>query len=217
MHTHVVVSEPDEVVKRLEVLGVSEALLKEAINQGHLQRARLTPNHPRIFAGLEMWGWCVAGLRDQLRPLGWVAHVASNYESTVNDRLDLAIAVASGDEATGFSHLRPSNRSKKGLNTVDAVEANRQGDLFLELLPAEKLSGPSNHDTWILLHHTDVLKKEIRMEFSKPWDIGSDGKITSWAERIILSSISFDDDILLGELIEPDGMDININITRKVS
>ena len=217
MHMSFVFSEPNEVAARLEALGVYEASLREAINQGHLQRARLTPNHPRIFPGLEMWGWCVAGLRDQLRPLGWVAHVASNYESTVNDVLDLAIAVASGDEATGIAHSHPSNRSKKGRNTIDAVEANRQGDLFVELLPERLITPPSNHDTWILLHHTDVIKKEIRIEFSKPWDIGVDGKITSWAERIILGSIPFDDDIQLEDFTEPDGMNININITRKAS
>lgn len=217
MRMNVVFSESDEVAARLEELGVSEASLREAINQGHLQRARLTPNHPRIFPGLEMWGWCVAGLRDQLRPLGWVAHVAGNYESTVNNALDLAIAVASGDEATGIAHSHPSNRSKKGKNTVEAVEGNRQEDMFFELLPEKITTASSNHDTWILLHHTDVHKKEIRIEFSKPWDIGEDGKITSWAERIILCSISFDDDIQLEDFIEPDGMNININITRKAS
>lgn len=217
MRMNIVLSESDEVAARLEELGVTEAALREAINQGHLQRARLTPNHPRIFPGLEMWGWCVAGLRDQLRPYGWVAHVAGNYESTVNNDLELAVAVASGDDATGVTHSHPSNRSKKGKNTVEAVETNRQGDLFSELLPEQSQASPSNHDTWILLHHTDVRKKEIRIEFSKPWDIGEDGKITSWSERIILSSISFDDDISIEDFIEPDGMSININITKKAS
>lgn len=218
MNTHLVFCDPDVVASRLAQLGTSETALREAINQGHLHRSRLTPNHPRIFPGLEMWGWCVAGLRDQLRPLGWVAHVSSNYESTVNDSLGLAIAVASGDEATGVAGLHPSNRSKKGRNTVDAVGANRQGDMFADLLP-EAMARPSihNHDTWILLHHTDVSKKEIRIEFSKPWDIGEDGRITSWSERIILSCISFDEDIRIEDFTEPDGMNININITRKAS
>ncbi len=216
MFTNIVFSDPDEVATRLSALGVSRDALMEAINQGHMRRTMLTPNHPNIFPGLVMWGECVAGLRNQLRPLGWVRHVLGNYESTVNYDTKLAIAVASGDEATGLLHATPSNRSRKGRNTVNAIEANRQDDLFPELLTSHiDIAQPENQDTWILLHHTDILKKEIRVEFSKPWSIGEDGKIKLWSERIIIGEISFDDDI--EDLIEPEDMNIDFNITRKAS
>ncbi|VDL20731.1 hypothetical protein BANRA_00002 [Pseudomonas aeruginosa] len=54
-----VFSDQDEIAARLEQLSLEREPLREAINQAHLQRVRLTPNHPSIFPGLEMWGWLV--------------------------------------------------------------------------------------------------------------------------------------------------------------
>lgn len=204
----------DEVAFRLERLDLSREALREAVNQAHLQRVRLTPNHPSIFAGLEMWGWLVGALRDQLRTLGWFAHEKANYPLTVHSTLNLAIAVASGDANVGNPLGVPSNRSKKGKNTVVAVEQNCQFDMFADLLPEpEELPESESHDTWILLHHTDPAKKEIRMELSRPSGIDKGGKINSWFERIMLGSIDLDDDFTV--ITPPSGPDIDIEIRRK--
>ncbi|HDS1558077.1 TPA: hypothetical protein QEL11_001939 [Stenotrophomonas maltophilia] len=202
----------EEIASRLEQLGVTEMALREAIYQGHLQRTRLTPNHPRNFPGLVMWGEVVAALRDQLRPLDWIRQDVGSFPVTVNESLNLAIAVASGDEGTGNPYAHPSNRSKKGRNTVEAIEANRQMVLFEEFMQEIKDDAEGNQ-TWILMHHTDTSKGEIRFELSLPAEIGNDGKITSWSERILLGSIPFDDD--LTEILEPGGPDIDIEIRRK--
>src|SRR5690606_38109111 len=101
--------------------------------------------------------------------------------------------VASGDETTGVWYLQPTNRSKKGRNTVEAVEANQQLQLF-DLLPIEQQGGVDDNQTWMLLHHTDYQLGEIRMELSRPTAIGSDGKVSEWSERIILGSIPLDGD-----------------------
>lgn len=203
---------PAEIASRLEQLGVTEGVLREAIYQGHLHRTRLTLNHPRNFPGLVMWGEVVAALRDQLRPLDWVRQDVGSFPVTVNEPLNLAIAVASGDEATGNPYAHPSNRSKKGRNTAEAIEANRQMVLFDEFLQQVK-DDVGGNQTWILMHYTDTAKGEIRFEFSLPAGIGDDGKITSWSERILLSSISFVDDLV--EILQPGGADIDIEIRRK--
>lgn len=203
---------PEEIATRLAQLGVTEVALREAIYQGHLQRTRLTLNHPRNFPGLVMWGEVVAALRDQLRPLDWIRQDVGSFPVTVNESLNLAIAVASGDEATGNPHASPSNRSKKGRYTVEAIEANRQMVLFEEFMQEVKEDAEGNQ-TWILMHHTDTAKGEIRFELSLPADIGNDGKITSWSERILLGSISFDDDLM--DILQPGGPDIDIEIRRK--
>ncbi len=39
---------PEEIASRLDQLGVTQVALREAIYQGHLQRTRLTLNHPRL-------------------------------------------------------------------------------------------------------------------------------------------------------------------------
>lgn len=159
-----------------------------------------------------MWGEIVAALREQLRPFGWVRQEVGGYASTVHEERGLAITVASGDEATGNPSAQPCNRSRKGRNTIEAIEANRQLELF-DTLPAETQDEADGKQTWVLIHHTDIVRGEIRLEFSRPSNIGKDGKISEWSERIILGSIPFDDDLV--EIYPPSGPDIEINIRRK--
>lgn len=211
MNANILFNSPYEIANRLEQLGLREAELREAVNQGHLQRTRLTLNHPVIYHGLNMWGELVAALRNQLRPLDWVREDVGSFALTVHEELKLAITVASGDEATGNPSSHPTNRSRKGRNTVDAIETNRQMTLFEELPP--DVESEDGRQTWVLLHHTDTSRGEIRVEISRPSNIGSDGKITAWAERIILSSIPFDD--VLVEIFAPSGPDVEIDIRRK--
>jgi len=202
---------PHEIAGRLHDMGLSEVPLREAIYQGHLQRTHLTNNHPIIFHGLNMWGWVVKELRDQLRPMGWVREDIGSYALTINDERKVAITVASGDEGTGDPSAHPSNRSRKGRNTVEAIETNRQMDLFEQLPPEIAVEG--GRQTWVLMHHTDSARGEIRIELSRPSSIGNDGKITAWAERIILGSIPFDDELV--EIYAPDGPDIDVDVRRK--
>lgn len=206
----------EEVATRLEQLGASGAAIREAVNQGYLQRERLTANHPIIYHGLNMWGETVAALREQLLPQGWRRQDIGSYALTVHEERNLAIIVASGDENTGNPDEFPSNNSKKGRNTVEAVEANRQLELF-ENLPVVSgggdLSSTDDRPTWVLLHYTDVALREIRLELSRPLNMDMSGKFTEWAERIILNSISLDDDQI--EINPPNGPDIDIDIRRK--
>lgn len=202
----------DEIASRLDQLEVNEVALREAVYQGHLQRTRLTLNHPTIYHGLNMWGEIVAALREQLRPLGWTRQEIASYALTIHEERGLAITVASGDEATGNPSAHPCNRSRKGRNTVEAIEANRQLELF-EKLPPEIQDEAYGKQTWVLMHHTDMVCGEIRLELSRPSSIAKDGKISEWSERIILGSIPFDDDLM--EIYPPSGPDIEIDIRRK--
>jgi hypothetical protein len=212
MNAIVLFDKPAEISNRLAQLGVNEGALREAVYQGHLQRTRLTLNHPVIYHGLNMWGEIVAALRDQLRPLDWIRQEIGNFALTVHEERKLAIAVASGDEGTGKPSAHPCNRSKKGRNTVDAIEANRQLELFERLPPENQVDG-DDKQTWVLMHHTDTTQREIRLELSRPSEIGNDGKISEWAERIILGSIPFDDELV--EIYPPSGPDIEIDIRRR--
>lgn len=202
----------DAIAKRLARLGLHEAALREAVYQGHLQRTRITLNHPSIYHGLNMWGEVVAALRDQLRPDGWTRQEFGSFALTVHEEFKLAIIVASGDEGTGNPSAHPFNRSRKGRNTVEAIEANRQLELF-ESLPPEVQQEEEGKQTWVLMHHTDTGRGEIRLEMSRPSSMGKDGKITEWAERIILSTIPFEDDLV--EIYPPSGPDIEIDVRRK--
>lgn len=212
MSAVVLFNDADAIASRLMQMGMNEAALREAVYQGHLQRTRLTLNHPSIYHGLNMWGEIVAALREQLRSDGWVRHEVGSFALTVHEELKLAVTVASGDEGTGIPSAHPSNRSRKGRNTVEAIEANRQLELFERLPPEDQQEGEGKQ-TWVLMHHTDLGRSEIRLEMSRPSSIGKDGKITGWAERIILGSIPFDDELV--EIYPPSGPDIEVDVRRK--
>lgn len=211
MKTNVVYVESQAVEERLAQMELTEEVLVEAFRLAHVHAARLTENHPRIYPGLVMWAEVVASLRNLLRPMGWHRPESSVYELVINESDTLGIAVASGDEGTGVEAGYPSNKSPKGRYTLKAVDANRQADMFAEMLPSQP--APSELETWVLLHHFDPRRKERRIELSRPSDMDSDGKIIEWSERIILTPLSFDDDF--DDIMLPETPDIDFEVHRK--
>lgn len=197
---------------RLEHLNLNEEALKDAVNQGYLARTKLTANHPRIFFGYSTWAETVARLREVLLPLGWIKLDKANYELVINEPLEIAIAVATGNELTGSSHGTPSNKCPKGANTMEAIQVNNQMDLFPETLSAL----PANQDnftTWILLYY--IAENEIRYELSLPYYINNKGQITAWQERIILTPLPLGETRI--EVNPIESQDIDIPIKRKAS
>lgn len=164
----------------------------------------------RIFFGYSMWAQTVAALRDNLRPDGWLKSDQGNYELTINSIGNLAIAVTTGDECTGLAHLSPSNKCPKGINTIDAISANNQFDLFAEFLPP--VIEKAGLSTWVLLIH--LSDEEVRAELSLP-SLISNGKIKAWKERIILPVIPREGDFI--DVNMPDVPEIDVPIRRKAS
>ena len=207
-----IIDVPHEVDTRLAELGLDQEIIAEALRQANLHWARKTDHHPRLYRYQIMWGETIAALRDLLAPRGWRKCDEGNYELTVNAARDLAIVVASGDEGTANPHRTPSNRSPKGRHTIDAVAANRQADMFAELLPASPAT-EKTLATWVLLHHRS--DRNIQAELSKPNQMDDDGMIISWSERLLLRNIPLDGERI--SIFPPPLPDIDFEISRKVS
>lgn len=205
-----IIEEVQDVHSRLAQLDLEHTVIIEALRQANLYRIRTTDHHPRLYRYQIMYGETVAALRDFLVPKGWSKLDDGNYELTVNADHSIAIAVASGDEGTANATRTPSNKSPKGRYTADAVETNRQTDMFAELLPTAFFP-EKNVATWMLLHR--VTADNIFAELSRPNEIDSDGKIISWSERILLGAIPLDGDTVT--ITSPQLPDIDITISRK--
>ncbi|SRR6266567_811776 len=85
-----------------------------------------------------------------------------------------------------------------------------------ELIPAAPgpIGGSRDMLTWFMMFHTD--EEGFRVELSLPNAI-TDGRITSWAERIILPVFPRDDDRLTS-LVTPDSGDLDevvVEVTRR--
>jgi hypothetical protein len=204
---------PTDVHAALARLGLSEAVLLEAVMQGYLARSNCTPNHPPMHAPLVAWGEVVRALRDGLAPDGWVRDNGDNAPRTVHPGGRISIIVATGNEATGTPGAAPATKSPKGATTIDALAVNR-----LQLpLPG---MGPESCDlkdeeekptTWILLVHWG--QGEIRCELSLPLDLDDQGRVTIWRERILLRATPLDPDTV--DVAPPTQPDIDVTVRRR--
>jgi len=205
---------------RLDELKLDEETITDAVQAGFMQWAACTANHPPSYPGFSAWSETVKNLRDQLLPRGWLRSNEANLPFTTNAEGTVAIAVATGDEATGEEDLTPCTKSRKGPRTRKAVAVNnRQLTLFpVEVTPAElaQLQGEGRRMTWLLLFFRDEFKREVRFELSRPTKINKDEKVDGWIERILFRPFPFDGDIVEIPRIEtPNDGTINIEIKRK--
>ena len=209
----IIFAEPENADVRLAELQLSRQVLIDSVVQANMYLARMTPHHPRLFRYGVMTGETVAALRDFLVPHGWEVRNEGNYELVFNPKLNMSIAVASGNEATGDRLRIPSNKSEKGPRTAKAVKDNQTADLFPETMPTV-LEGNVATDTWILLHYRCA--NEIRLELSRPNGFDETARfVTGWSERILLGSSSQDNDPMpmpMPQLPEDD-----IVVTRKAA
>lgn len=210
-------TEPNDVASRLAELGLEEAPIAEVIRRGYVQFASCTPNDPPLYPGFSAWATMVRALREYLLP-AWERSDENNYSLVVNVEGTVAIAVATGDDATGCMEGSPTTKSSKGPSTVEAVTSN-QTQLELPLifppigLPARPANPAEKRMTWILLVHR--AQGEVRCELSLPTSMGVDGRVDGWRERIILKSIQTDPEVF--EVVPPTPVlpDINVDVKRR--
>ena len=119
---------------------------------------------------------------------GWQPLDRRNSPLIISQDQRIAIVVMTGDAETGRdSERQPRNQAEKGGVTQSYVEANSQAKLlYADALTQAEQQGASGTQVWVLLYHYDKMLDEVRFE---PNDFHK-GYITSWAERLILGSLS---------------------------
>lgn len=212
--THV---KPYAVEDRLSQLGLNAERLGETVRRGYVAFISCTPNDPPLFPGFSAWAMMVRGLREYLLPEGWERSDENNYSLVINGTGTVAIAVATGDAATGLADEQPTTKSSKGPSTIEAVTSNQ---LTLDLIfPPVELPQPARpsdqqRTTWILLVHRS--QGEVRCELSLPTSMGPDGRVDGWQERIILGAIPTDPDALeVAPPTPPQQPDIDVAVKRR--
>ncbi|GKS98827.1 hypothetical protein AVKW3434_05585 [Acidovorax sp. SUPP3434] len=201
---------------RLAQLGLEESKLAEIVRRGYVAFASCTPNDPPLYPGFSAWATMVRGLREYLLP-DWSRCDDNNYSLVINPSGTVAIAVATGDDATGRMETSPTTKSSKGPSTIDAVASNQQQlelpYIFDAAPPPAKEDLEEKRMTWILLVHR--APGEVRCEMSLPTSMGTDGRVDGWRERIILKSIPTDPDFV--EITPPQSVqpDISVDVKRR--
>lgn len=205
--------DPAAALDALTRLGLTESPLLAAAMQGYMARANCTANHPPLFPSFVAWGETVRALREQLAPTGWTRNDEKNYSRTLHPDGHIAIAVATGNEATGVASESPVTKSVKGPSTIEAVEANRSQAWLPGMEPSATCldEDEAQPTTWLLLIHHAA--NELRAELSQPFEIGPDGRINGWRERILLRSVPLDPEVLA--ITPPSLPDLDVEVRRK--
>jgi hypothetical protein len=133
---------------------------------------------------------------------------AENFAVTLSDARGMAIVVATGDAGTGMMGVSPRTNSEKGPKTLEAVALNNQLDFFA---PQPDPGSPRKAlTTWVLLICFEG--PTIRAEISKPNGCDTEGHISEWQERVILTGP--DGDSVTMRLPEA-GPDFDVDVTRR--
>jgi hypothetical protein len=207
--------EVSDVTTRLEELGLSTQVLHEAIKIGQAHRDACTENDPPSFPGLTAWARTIRSLRELLAPQGWVRSDEHKIPLVLSSSGTVAVAVSTGNADTGNVDMTSKTKYPKGPATVSAVKKNA---VQLSFYYAEENIKPlpqrtSNCLTWVLLVSRG--SDEIRCELSLPNEIGEDGRVVNWDERIILPPVPIDNEneIIFSE--EEGADDIVVEILRR--
>lgn len=211
----IVLAEPLRVELRLRELAptLSGDALREAMHSGLMSWAATTENDPPSYPGTSLGAGTVRGLRDQLLPQNWKKSDSANYSTVTSPDGDVTIVVATGDEATGILHRTPTTKCPKGPETEAIVTANKaQLELFAttETPKAKQVA----RVTYMLL--VVRAKDGMRGELSLPEEIGEDGKIEQWRERLILAALGGDDSGSVMRVPEP-GPELDVDVTRRAA
>lgn len=207
----VVLSKPTEVTDALAEIGLSFDVLRDAMLAGETARDSCTTNDPSNAAGFDAWARTVRALRERLTIAGWVRDDSDGLPTVIAPSGEIAIVVATGDEATGDRDKTPKTKYPKGPATVAVVERNsRQGDLFRPAVERVTIPNP-NHKTYFLLRRRS--DDFVFSELSVPDAIGDDGRVEDWARRIILEPISLNPQA--GGGLPDRGEEITVNVRRR--
>lgn len=203
---------------RLAELGLTIELIERVVRRADAEASMCTALDPPMMEGLTRWGRMNRFLREELIPAGWRFDNPRNLPRTIHPSGEFAIVAATGDELTGLAGLLPATKYLKGDATVQAIVINEQLTLdFDDFAPGPDdipVGGSGEMLTWFMMFHTE--EEAFRVELSLPNAI-TDGRITSWAERIILPVFPRDDDRLTSP-VTPDRDDLDevvVEVTRR--
>lgn len=213
-----IIIDPIEVSLRLQGLDASlnQELILAANMAGYQARLEATPASAPTAAGTLHWHELVRVLRTELRLKDWTLKDHKNCPFSISPDKCITILVMTGDEDTGNEHGNPTNQADKGAVVDEAVQLNRQYELFENAAVSALQRGVNGSQLWVLLYHVEKSPagaKEIRTELSLPSRFNRK-KIVSWAERIILKPIKFDEQIEITPAEQNEGIDIAVERRR---
>lgn len=177
-------------IQKLSDMGLSYEIFCNAAIEGYRQKQKLSHYAPPLFKGLAPWGYTAISLREQLIKKGWSYNDEYNLNRTIDPKNNFAIVISSGNAGVGKLGYNPSTMNKKGELSEVLAEVNneRQLSLFVVDSPKRRKYNIQNMLHWFFLYYNDIDK--IWIELATPRALDSNGRISTWFQRIILPPIN---------------------------
>lgn len=191
-----IIDQPEPRAERLARMDLDEVVILRALDLAIQDRKACTAFDPPYYAGVTRSARTVRYLREGFVPRGWGYTDARNYSLLLHPTGVLAIAVATGNEATGDPFLMGLRLAHgKGEMTGNAVNANEDQLSLFDVMGYEGddqvESVSDGRITWLLL--INERSGRLHSELALPRTF-CDKNVTAWAERIMLPTIVVDDD-----------------------
>lgn len=171
----------------------------QIIQMANIARSDETAHSTKTYAGTNFYHNLVKAIRDVLVTKGFTPHSHRNIELALHD--NIAIGVCKGDENTGNPNHPPRSSYKKGDITLKLLglkqdDNPQQEKLFSESDKLHATGGKlqltldgKERDVWVLVHCS--IKNgpgdyQVQAELSQPATYDNQGRINSFATRIIL-------------------------------
>jgi hypothetical protein len=215
--TALLLTNPIQVVNRLNELGWKKEQLIEVVESMVAARNSCTENDPPGAPGWKSWCDGTRRLREIGSLLGWERNDDHQISSIYDSKRGIKIAVVNTDDGTGLEKRQPQNRSKKGAATDRAVSNNQElfGDILEQANNVIQLPKPNGGVVyWYLCVYCEG--DTVRAELSCPLEC-ENGFFKKFYERISLLGEEGDDEGLRIVGDSPSGGDFGfeINVTRK--
>lgn len=211
--------DPEARRARLQELGLAEDLIREMVEYGLGARNACTALHPPSYPGYSQWAETHYAARLRLVPRGWTADDTRNFSRIVSPDDRMAFTVSTGDENTGKPGLpQPCTKHPRGPETDLAIEMNKQMSLFDSPgdadFDSDAATSRPKRETWTLLVATTGTN--VSYELSLGDDQDSQGRITSWSERILFPPLEIDPSTLSEGTDDGDGPEeIDVPVERR--
>lgn len=213
---------PDEnaVDERLRQLGLTSAMLREAIRDGQAAGDFCTTAHPVFYPGCRVYGETNGSLRLRLATEGWTFNDSDNIPRAVSPDGSVVITAIQGDANTGLRHGRQvQTRRPRKTASLRIIKRNLQF-LIEAVLPeddpelSDEMAGLGElGPTWFLLYYRDG--DTVRCEVSLAAGVSDTGRLLTWSERLILPEIDLLDGNSPSRSDSEPPPEVDVPVTRR--
>lgn len=211
------VDEP--VVDQLSGKGLSVELIHDCLERGRREASRQSSHELASTPGTLLYHYAVSQFASRLKEDGWHMLVVQNQPWFLrsNKKFGFTLSTARGVASSDFGNM-PVTTPKGSVTKMLFDDRSFQKSLF-------KLPTPSTGDVsknvlegaelWFLLMELDGAR--LNIELARPMEIPSNGKISSWINRIPLPALLPNDDYSMFESPDTGEEEINVIVEPRQS